>query len=225
MFLFRSLSRRFRDRYAIARYTIDLGDGQPIPMSTLYEHNPDMIVERVGGRRRTCWPIVVAIAVALTVLALALFPILAHAQDVCNHHVTSGLVNHLIRRGMAKAFFFGELPSEALYGMLVVWNPSCQRAIVVVLRTGPRGEVFNFVTHYYVSGSKGGNISSAIQYARQQVASRTVWMRSAPPSMAFRFVPRSPDSPGFRPPIRDGGGGGGGGGGGPVGGIRRDERD
>lgn len=230
MFSYRFSRKGFTDRAKIANYTIDFGDGDPITISELLESNPDMIVEEVKpDSYRPLAFIAAVIAILFILLALLLWPAKADAQDVCNHHVTSGLVKNLIRRGMAKGFYFGEQMNAALYGILVVWNPSCQRAIAVVVRTGPNGETFNFVTHYYISGNKGTNIKAALDYARQRVAAQTVWMRSAPPSQAFRFVPRNLDSPGYRPPtkVQIGEGAGTTGGGGAVGGagIRRNEQD
>lgn len=232
MFSFRSFQRNFRslrDGAKIANYTIDLGDGNPIPISELFESNPQMVVEEVTPRTHRPTLLIAIIIAAFILLAILLWPTRADAQDVCNHHVTSGLVQHLISRGMAKGFFFGEQANKALYGMLVVWNPSCQRAIAVVVRTGPNGEVFNFVTHYYISGTKGTNIKAALDYARSQVATRTIWMRSASPAQAFRAVPRGLDSPGYRPPmkvqINEGAGTTGGGGAVGGAGIRRNEQD
>lgn len=206
MFRFRSFYRRPPSDEEV-QFVFDFGDGEPLTMADLLQANPDMHIERISDSH-TCSKntrlLVFVIAIIGALIALGLWvssaDMASDAQSVCDHHVTSGLVRHLITRGMGKGFFYGELSSGALYGMLIVWNPSCQRAIAVVVRTGPNGQVFNFVTHYYLSGAKGTNVRSALAYARARVAQEVVQVYSGPPEMAYRAVPRFLGKPGYRSP-------------------------
>lgn len=166
----------------------------------ILQHDDDLLTVRVPAYRMRYLPwlrtALIALLIALALIALFVIDVTS-AAEVCDHHVTSGLVRNLIERGMARAFVYGEGPNGWI-GYLIVWDPACQRAILAVYRATTR--VWNFVTHYH-GGNWAKSVKSAIKYAQKRLARDVVKVYTARRLVPVPQVPRWPGKPAWRPPL------------------------
>jgi hypothetical protein len=170
-------------------------------------HHPDeggditlvLDIYHVEAKPRLAWQLRLLVITLLAAIITILLATHADAKSICDHHVTSGLFRHLLERGMAKSFLHGQTATGMWIGYLIVWDPNCQRAILAVYRS--TGQVWNFVTHYYLDGKAGKTVRNAVAYAKTRLAREVQQIHRCRSICKIPFVPRWPEKPGFRLPI------------------------